>query len=60
MANLEHKLEKLLVRSIKAASPGSYEQRDLVGQLERLRAARQAPAVGGVAGDANGPAEYAG
>jgi hypothetical protein len=41
-ANLEHKLEKLLVRGIKAASPGSYEQRDLVGQLERLSAAKRA------------------
>jgi hypothetical protein len=37
-AKLEHKLEKLLVRGIKAASPGSYEQWGLVGQLERLRA----------------------
>lgn len=59
-ANFEHKLEKLLVRGIKAASPGSYEQRDLVRQLKRLRAAKQAPAVGGVPGDVNGPAEYAG
>ena len=59
-AKLEHELEKLLVRGIKAASPGSYDQRDLVGQLERLRAVKQAPAVGGVACDANGPLEYAG
>ena len=34
---LEHKFEKLLVKGIIAVSLGSYEQQDLVGQLERLR-----------------------
>ena len=62
-AKLEHELGKLLVRAKKATKAGSCEQRDLVTELEslraELRAKKQGPAVGGVAGDANGLPEYA-
>jgi hypothetical protein len=32
---LDHEFEKTLVRAIRAAKPGSCEQRDLVARLER-------------------------
>jgi hypothetical protein len=63
-ANLDRELEKALINGITAARPGTCLQRDLVAQLERVRAAPGVSdssirrARGDRAGDLNGPPEY--